>query len=110
MCADAIDGYPVHKGACRNVLGNQVTLYEEAMENPGVGYTRERMMSYPKLAGSTIDQNIALLENIHAVRSFDKTVLLLIKEEAEGYILGNRSAEDVAKNIQNRSATVINER
>jgi len=110
MCADAIDGYPVHKGACRNVLGNQVALYEEAMENPGVGYTRELMMSYPKLAESTIDQNIALLENIHAVRSFDKTVLLLIKEEAEGYILGNRSAEDVAKNIQNRSATVINER
>ena len=53
---------------------------------------------------------MAMLENIHTVKSFDKTVFLLIKEEAEGYVRGDRSAEDVAKNIQNRTATVVKER
>ena len=53
---------------------------------------------------------MAMLENIHTVKTFDKTVFLLIKEEAEGYIMGDRTAEDVAKNIQNRTATVVNER
>ncbi|MBO4928611.1 MAG: extracellular solute-binding protein [Clostridiales bacterium] len=109
-CADAVEGFPVHRKACEEVLRHQVDLYRESMENMGVGYMQEYLTSLPQLDEKTVERAIALLENIQSVRGFDKTVFLLIKEEAEGYILGNRSAADVAKNIQNRTATVINER
>ena len=109
-CVHLIDGFPIRKDACEEVLLEQVGRYEKSVKNPGVGYYGDLIRSYPVLDKNTVERAMAVLDNIHSVRSFDKTVFLLIKEEAEGYILGNRSAEDVAKNIQNRTATVINER
>ena len=109
-CVKTFDGFPIRKDACEAVLLDQVGRYEKSMETPGVGFYYDQLKSYPVLDSNTVQRAMAMLGNIHAVRTFDKTVFLLIKEEAEGYILGNRSAEDVAKNIQNRAATVINER
>ncbi|MBR4819795.1 MAG: extracellular solute-binding protein [Clostridiales bacterium] len=109
-CVHLVDGFPVNREACKKVLSEQVGRYEKAIENPTVGYAQELLESYPVLNSETVDRAMAVLDNIFTVKTFDKTVFLLIKEEAEGYIKGDRSAEDVAKNIQNRTATVVNER
>ncbi|MBO4473358.1 MAG: carbohydrate ABC transporter substrate-binding protein [Clostridiales bacterium] len=109
-CVDLIDGFPIRKDACEAVLLTQVGRYEKSMATPGVGFYYDQLKTYPVLDSNTVQRAMTMLGEIHSVRSFDKTVFLLIKEETEGYILGNRSAEDVAKNIQNRAATVINER
>ena len=109
-CVHLIDGFPVNKEACKNILTEQVGRYEDAIAHPALGYAQELLESYPVLNGETVEREMAMLENIHTVKTFDKTVFLLIKEEAEGYIMGDRTAEDVAKNIQNRTATVVNER
>ena len=109
-CVHLIDGFPVNREACKKALSEQVGRYEKAIENPTVGYAQELLESYPVLNSETVERAMAMLDNIHTVKTFDKTVFLLIKEEAEGYIKGDRTAEDVAKNIQNRTATVVNER
>lgn len=109
-CIHLVDGFPIRKDACETVLLEQVERYEKAKATANIGYIRDLLESYPVLDKDTVARAMTMLENIHSVRSFDKTVFLLIKEEAEGYILGSRSAEDVAKNIQNRTATVITER
>ncbi len=109
-CVHLIDGFPVNREACKNILAEQVGRYEKAIANPTIGYAQELLESYPILSGDTVERAMEVLDNIHTVKSFDKTVFLLIKEEVEGYIIGDRTAEDVAKNIQNRTATVVNER
>ena len=109
-CEHLLDGFPVRREACKKVLEEQVGRYEKAKANPTVGYAQELLESYPVLNGETVERAMAMLDTIHTVKSFDKTVFLLIKEEAEGYVRGDRSAEDVAKNIQNRTATVVKER
>lgn len=109
-CVHLVLGFPVEKEACEKILKEQVGRYEKAIENPTIGYAQELLESYPVLNSDTVERAMKMLSNIHTVKSFDKTVFLLIKEEAEAYIMGDRSAEDVAKNIQNRTATVVNER
>ena len=109
-CVHLTDGFPVRKEACKMVLEEQVGRYEYALAHPSIGYAQDLLESYPVLNGETVERAMAMLENIHTVKTFDQTVFLLIKEEAEAYIMGDRSAEDVAKNIQNRTATVVNER
>ena len=50
------------------------------------------------------------LERKHEVRVTDDAVLNIVKEEAEGYFLGQKDINAVVSTIQNRVATVLKER
>ncbi len=50
-----------------------------------------------------------LIENVGTVGSYDASIIAIILEEAEGYFAGDRTEDEVLKNIQNRTATVIKE-
>ena len=50
------------------------------------------------------------LERTHEVRVTDDAVLNIVKEEAEGYFLGQKDINAVVSTIQNRVATVLKER
>ena len=56
------------------------------------------------------DNLLAFLNNIHEYASYDTSAMLIILEEAPGYFTGQRSLDDVVKNIQNRCTTIVNER
>ncbi|MCR5274703.1 MAG: hypothetical protein K6E26_05005 [Clostridiales bacterium] len=50
------------------------------------------------------------LERTHEVRVTDDAILNIVKEEAEGYFLGQKSLDAVVSTIQNRVETVLKER
>ena len=56
------------------------------------------------------DNLLDFLNNIHEYASYDTSAMLIILEEAPGYFTGQRSLDDVVKNIQNRCTTIVNER
>ena len=50
------------------------------------------------------------LERTHEIRVLDDAVMDIVKEEAEGYFLGQKDLNTVVCTIQNRVATVLKER
>ena len=50
------------------------------------------------------------LERTHEIRVLDDAVMDIVKEEAEGYFLGQKDLNTVVSTIQNRVATVLKER
>ena len=63
-----------------------------------------------EVTAQLIDDYVKLVESIHIVERKDPTVMLIILEEAPAYFMGQRSVEEVCKNIQNRAKTVLQER
>ena len=63
-----------------------------------------------EVTAQLIDDYVKLVESIHVVERKDPTVMLIILEEAPAYFEGQRSVEEVCKNIQNRAKTVVQER
>ena len=51
-----------------------------------------------------------MIENANTTLSYDAAMLEVITEEAAAYFAGDRSADDVLKNIQNRCDLIIDER
>ena len=51
-----------------------------------------------------------LVENVSTIQSVDPTVLDIIYEEAAAYFADQKSIDEVCKNIQNRTTTIVNER
>ncbi len=57
-----------------------------------------------------ISEYVKVVESVHVVERSDPTVLLIILEEAPAFFTGQQSVETVCKNIQNRTATIVQER
>ncbi|MBR2750834.1 MAG: extracellular solute-binding protein [Clostridiales bacterium] len=51
-----------------------------------------------------------VIGNIHDSCSSDPSAMMIIQEEAPGYFIGDRTLDDVVKNIQKRSKAVVQER
>ena len=51
-----------------------------------------------------------LIEGVSQAEKSDTDVVNIILEEAPGFFSGQRTVEDVCKNIQNRATTVVQER
>jgi len=63
-----------------------------------------------EVTAQLIDDYVKLVESIHVVERKDPTVMLIILEEAPAYFTGQRSVDEVCKNIQKRAKTVVQER
>ena len=64
---------------------------------------------FTSITPDDIDAVRTLIENVGTVGSYDASIIAIILEEAEGYFAGDRTEDEVLKNIQNRTATVIKE-
>ena len=53
---------------------------------------------------------ISLIEQVTNVYQYDPQVAAIVEEEAAAYFAGQRSADDVCKNIQNRVQNLVQER
>ncbi|MBR5975776.1 MAG: hypothetical protein IK020_11410, partial [Clostridiales bacterium] len=62
------------------------------------------------LTSQTSEAFADLVGEVTTVTRTDPSVMMIVNEEAPGYFEGQRSIEDVCKNIQNRATTVVNER
>ena len=51
-----------------------------------------------------------LVENVSTIQSTDLAVLDIINEEAAAFFADQKSIDEVCKNIQNRTTTIVNER
>ncbi|MCR5274242.1 MAG: extracellular solute-binding protein [Clostridiales bacterium] len=51
-----------------------------------------------------------IVESIHVVNASDPDVFSIIWEEAQGYFADQRSVDEVCRNIQNRTKTIVSER
>ena len=79
----------------------------------GIPVIRSEVEALCEKCGMTEPEKSAFaeeLERTHEVRVTDDAVLNIVKEEAEGYFLGQKDINAVVSTIQNRVATVLKER
>jgi len=63
-----------------------------------------------RITSEHVEGFLELVENVSTIMSVDPAVLAIIQEEAAGYFADQKSLDDVCRNIQNRTTTIVNER
>ena len=72
--------------------------------------TLEYLLALPDIDDTMVQSATEMIESIHTVRSLDRTVFLIVSEEAAAYFSGQISLDTAVNNIQNRTVTVVKER
>ena len=79
----------------------------------GIPVSRRAVDALCEMSGMIGQEKSALVEELertHEVRVLDDAVMDIVKEEAQGYFLGQKDLNTVVSTIQNRIATVLKER
>ena len=63
-----------------------------------------------RLGQEHVDALLNVVENIGGICAYDPSAMMIIQEEAPGYLTGQRAVEDVVDIIQKRSNAVVQER
>ena len=63
-----------------------------------------------RITSEHVEGFLGLVESVSTIVSVDPAVLAIIQEEAAGYFADQKSLDDVCRNIQNRTTTIVNER
>ncbi|MBO4473712.1 MAG: extracellular solute-binding protein [Clostridiales bacterium] len=109
------DYLPVNRNAflenCRREIESNENYLRELqdMSNIDAGKVGD-LSKYTRLSDETTEEFSALISRITQAESIDTDILNIILEEAAGYFAGQRSVDDICRNIQNRATTVMNER
>ena len=102
--------FPVHRGACQDLMErfkeNSGKVKDRVAKDP----TLEYMLALPEIDDTMVKSATEMIESIHTVRALDRTVFLIVSEEAAAYFSGQISLDTAVNNIQNRTATVVKER
>ena len=109
--AEALSSIPVNKEALDEKNMKAIEDYQARKELAMQMGTDDSIM-YTKydLTSQTSEAFADLVGEVTTVTRTDPSVMMIVNEEAPGYFEGQRSIEDVCKNIQNRATTVVNER
>ncbi len=75
----------------------------------GIGYGNDWMYNYHVTTDDEADRLEALIKIARTYTGTDSEIMKIITEETEAFFKGQRSAEDVARNIQNRAQLYVNE-
>ena len=101
---------PVRIAECetefKNIMTEVNTLYDEYLKEDPVF---ARLMSY-RVSEGDIDEFRELVEGATICTGGDPVIFNIICEEAAGYFAGDRTEDEVLKNIQNRASIVVKER
>lgn len=104
-------GLPVKKAVfeeeCRYDMGNANKLHDEMMEE--TPYAANLTTFFPVVKEEDIDTLRSLAERCDTTICHDTAVFNIISEEAAGYFAGDRTLDDVLKNIQNRTKLIVQE-
>ena len=107
---DFLTGLPILKEAFDEVYQHTKHINDIQSENEKNNPFFWGENTYPDYGPETYEGLITMIENSHSYASYDTSAMLIILEEAPGYFTGQRSLDDVVKNIQNRCTTIVNER
>ena len=104
-------GLPLKRSAfaeeCRYDMETANKTHTEFVEeNP---YLIGMIPYYPEVKQEDIDTLTSLAEKADTQISDDEAVFNIIAEEAAGYFAGDRTIDDVLKNIQNRTKIIVQE-
>ncbi len=104
-------GLPLKKSAfaeeCRYDMESANKLHDDFVkENP---YLVGKLPYFPEVLAEDIDTLQSLAEKADTMISDDEAVFNIIAEEAAGYFAGDRTIDDVLKNIQNRAKLIVTE-
>ena len=110
--AIGVGSFPVNRKAFDDLMEQELEedrkRWEEAASDPEV----ERILRIQgnPLTEDDVTELLEVVENIREARSYDPTVMMIIQEEAPGYLTGQRTVDDVVSIIQKRSKAVVQER
>ena len=81
------------------------------MEYPIFSYTDDNgnQVDVYCLEQADYDALMALINNTHRMYDYDQAIMEIIKGEADNFLKGSSSAQDVANAIQNRVKLYVNE-
>ena len=113
--SDTIGGMPVNRDAF-------LKMAQRAMEKPyyideqgqkveydDIYYLNDEQIVLPQLTQEQMDQAVAFVEGIRRTTYRNDSVVQIINEELPAFFDGQKSAEDVAKLIQNRVQLYLDE-
>ncbi len=84
--------------------------YIEDLKKNASKMSADELDNVLELTQEHADKLEALISSVDSSISWDNDVMNIILEEAAGFFAGQRSVEDVCKNIQNRATLVVQER
>ena len=111
-CACSLGNFPVSRNAFATLmekdLADNHVLWEMAKTDPDM---LSYLESYScRLEQEHVDALLNVVENIGGICAYDPSAMMIIQEEAPGYLTGQRTVDDVVDIIQKRSKAVVQER
>ena len=97
---------PISRTALDKQNAGYLKMYEDNIQNG----SSDMQGLWDEINEEVIGEYVKLVESIHVIERTDPTVLLIILEEAPAFFTGQQNVETVSKNIQNRTATIVQER
>ncbi|MCR5275734.1 MAG: hypothetical protein K6E26_10310 [Clostridiales bacterium] len=82
---------------------------EELIKTYGEGGVTIEPLYNKRITQADVDEFRAIVENVSRSSAIDEAVFNVIAEEAAGYFAGDRTEEDVLKNIENRTKLIVSE-
>ncbi len=82
---------------------------EELIKTYGEGGVTIEPLYSKRITQADVDEFRAIVENVSRSSAIDEAVFNVIAEEAAGYFAGDRTEEDVLKNIENRTKLIVSE-
>ncbi len=107
-----MDKLPVNKKAFDSKCKTEIEVSEQALESYKKNHGNSADDDYMPyvLTQQDKDKLASLIASVETAQQFDSDVLNIVLEEAAGFFEGQRSVDDVCKNIQSRASIVVQER
>lgn len=111
-CAFSVGNFPINRNAFNTLVENSLAENQLLWE---MAETDSSMLSYLQfyschLKKEHADALLNVIGNIREVCAYDPSAMMIIQEEAPGYLTGQRTLDDVVAIIQKRSKAVVQER
>lgn len=101
----------VFEKECAATVAYRNDLYDELhSEEEKDNWSEEYLNSLVRYTEQDVDDLRKMIESSNTTLCYDAAMLDIITEEAAAYFAGDRTEEDVLKNIQNRCTLIVKER
>jgi hypothetical protein len=86
-----------------------VTGEQEEQPKGSWGWDRDLTVDIYAMTQEEADQVMGLINSTNRIYSYDQEIFKIISEDTAAYFSGQKSAEEIAKLIQNRVSLYVNE-
>ena len=107
------DTLPINKNAFHTNCQIEIDINKEEGEdikNSSGMISPEVIEDFVELTKELEDAMDALISGVSSAQAWDNDIMSIIQEESAGFFAGQRTVDDVCKNIQKRATLVVQER